>query len=325
MALPPAVITLSLEAKAAERLARVASLDMCAGLPRAELLARLADAEGLLCSNALPVNAELFAAAPRLRVVSGFGVGYNNVDLEEANRRGIAICNTPGVLNDAVADLTIALILAASRRLIENSDYVRSGGWAGREPGPGLGFDIAGKTLGIVGYGRIGRAAAKRARAFGMRIIFYDLFTDPGPGDDARYRPLLDLMAESDIVSVHTNLTQETTHFLGQPEFARMKPTAWLVNTARGPVVDELALVEALKAGQLAGAALDVVEVEPPRPDAPILTAPNVILLPHVASATVETRAAMLELSLANFEAVIQGKTPPACVNPDALPRALKH
>ena len=174
-----------------------------------------------------------------------------------------------------------------------------------------------------MGYGRIGREVATRARAFGMKIAFHDVFADPGPGDDARPVSLADLMRESDIVSLHTNLTPETRHLIGAAEIARMKRSAWLVNTARGPVVDDAALVAALHAGTIAGAALDVIEIEPPAADAPILGAPNVILLPHIGSATVEARAAMTDLAVANLLAVLARREPLACVNPDVLPRAL--
>jgi glyoxylate reductase len=325
MPLPAATISYPISDSVRTRLEAAATLTMAVGVPRAQLLAALADAEGLLCNNSLPVNAELFDAAPHLRVVSGFGVGYDQVDVAEATRRGVAICNTPDVLTDCVADLTMGLILAAARKLLPNAGYVSAGRWSRREPGPGLGFDVRGKTLGLIGYGRIGRATAHRARAFGMRIIFNDLFTDPGPGDGAAYRPLMDLMAESDIVSVHTFLAAETRHLVGAGEIGAMKQTAWLVNTARGPIVDEAALAAALNEGRIAGAALDVLEVEPPPESAAILGAPNTILLPHVGSATVETRADMLELCLSNFEAVLAGRPPRACVNPEVLDRALKR
>ena len=322
---PLVTVTMNLDDASLRRIEKVCTPVLAAGLSREDVLRTLAGAEGLLCNNNLPVNGALFAAAPALRVVSGFGVGYNNVDVDEATKRGVAICNTPGVLNAAVADLTMGLILAASRGLVANVAYVRDGGWSARQPAPPLGFDIAGKTLGIVGFGRIGRAVAARARAFGVKVIFYDLFEEPGDGEEARYRPLLELMAESDIVSIHTNLTPESTHLIGVRELARMKPGAWIVNTARGPAIDEVALAAALHAGRVGGAALDVLETEPPPAGAPILSAPNTIIVPHIGSATVETRAAMLDLCLSNLEAAIQHVPPPACVNPQALDRALRR
>lgn len=285
-----------------------------------EIRAALCDAEGLLCSALFPLPAELLAAAPRLRVVANFGVGFNNVDLAEATRRRIAICNTPEVLSGAVADLTMALILGASRKVIENNDYVRRGEWSARQPAPPLGFDLAGKTLGIVGFGRIGREVAVRARAFGMSVAYFDVAAEVGDEWSWCQRHALhDLLAESDIVSVHVNLTPLSHHLIGAIELGLMKATAWLLNTSRGPAVDQEALVSVLKTGQIAGAALDVLETEPPDANDPILSLPNVIVLPHVGSATVETRAAMLDLAVRNLRAVLTEERPPACVNPEVL------
>ncbi|MBI5948286.1 MAG: D-glycerate dehydrogenase [Chloroflexi bacterium] len=292
--------------------------------PREAILALLADAEGLLCSNLLPIDAALMDAAPRLRVVSNFGVGYNNVDLEEATRRGIAICNTPGVLTEAVADLTLGLILSLSRRLVENADFVRTGNW-GKTPPPPLGFDLGGRTLGIVGFGRIGRAVAKRALAFGMQVLYHDVDTWPEPGVAAEPRSLEDLLRESDVVSLHVNLTPETHHLIGASQLSLMKPGAYLVNTSRGPVVDQAALLDALRFGRIAGAGLDVLEVEPPAADEPLLALPNVVVFPHVGSATAETRAAMMELAVGNLVAVLGGQPPPACVNPETLAKAIQR
>jgi glyoxylate reductase len=289
--------------------------------PREELLAKIADAEGILVSNMVKANAELFDAAPKLRVLSGVGVGYNNADVPEATRRGIAICNTPGVLTNAVADLTIAMILMLSKRLKENEEYVRSGGWARRDPMPPLGFDLRGKMLGVVGFGRIGREVTRRAQAFGMKTAFYDLFDLPVvDAPPSTYRPLDDLLGESDIVSLHVNLDQSTHHMIGARELSLMRPDAYLVNTSRGPVVDQEALTTALQAGAIAGAALDVLEQEPPDADDPIVRLPNVLCFPHMATATHETRLAMRELAVRNLLAVLAGKAPPACVNPRVLP-----
>jgi glyoxylate reductase len=288
-----------------------------------DLAAALATAEGILCSNQVPVDEAFFEAAPDLRVVSGFGVGYNNVDLEAANRRGILICNTPGVLNDAVADLTMGLILAFARRIPENNAFVHARQW-GVSSLPPFGFDLRGKTLGIIGFGRIGIAVAQRARPFGMQVIFHDVLDGARPGlEDCTYCSLQDVLVRSDIISIHTNLTPETYHLISTDELAMMKPSAVLVNTSRGPVVDQLALAHALKAGQIAGAALDVLEAEPPTPDDPLLGLPNVIALPHVGSATHETRAAMLDLAVTNLIEALSGREPPACVNPEVLPLAL--
>lgn len=325
--LPIACVTIGLPPEAHARLAAVCEVRVVAADAPARVLQEgLAGAEGLLCSALLPVDESLMARSTRLRVVSNFGVGFNNVDLPEATRRGIAVCNTPGVLSDAVADLTLALILAASRRLVENATYVSSRGWSDGRPAPPLGFDIGGKTLGIVGLGRIGRAVAQRARAFGMGVVYHDTFEQP-PEEFGycHYRPMDALLGESDIVSLHVNLTAETHHLLGAGELALMKRSAWVVNTSRGPVIDQAALVRALRTGTIAGAALDVLETEPPMAKEPILSLPNVVLLPHVGSATVETRAAMLDLAVRNLEAVLSGEEPPACVNREALPRALRR
>ncbi len=316
---PPPEVLARLEAVCQVRI-------VAADAPARVLQEALSRAEGLLCSALLPVNESLMARAPRLRVISNFGVGFNNVDLPEATRRGIAVCNTPGVLSDAVADLTLALILAASRRLVENAAYVTSRGWSGGRPAPALGFDVGGKSLGIIGLGRIGRAVAQRARAFGMEVVYHDTVETPQDGPDyCQPRKLDELLRESDIVSLHVNLTPETHHLLGARELALMKRSAWVVNTSRGPVIDQAALVRALRAGVIAGAALDVLETEPPMAKEPILSLPNVVLLPHVGSATVETRAAMLDLAVKNLLAVLAGQEPPACVNREALPRALER
>jgi phosphoglycerate dehydrogenase-like enzyme len=320
-------VTLALTPTALEGLTAICdATHLPAGYADTEFHGALSEAEGLLCSNQIPIGKAVMDAAPRLRVISGFGVGYNNVDVEEATRRGIAVCNTPGVLTAAVADLTIGMIVTASRAIVANAGYVRSGGWSRREPAPGLGWDLTGKTLGIIGFGRIGRAVAERARAFGMRVCFYDTFSTAGAGwDDCVYRSLDDLLRESDVVSLHVNLTEATFHIIDARALALMKPTAWVINTSRGPAIDQPALAEALAAKRIAGAVLDVLEVEPPAPDDPILALENAVIFPHIGSATEETRAAMLDLAVANFCAVMSGQAPPECVNPEVLDRALQR
>jgi phosphoglycerate dehydrogenase-like enzyme len=290
------------------------------GAPRKELLAALADVEGLLLSNQIHVDGSVYDAGPRLRVVSGFGVGYDRFDVEEATRRGIAICNTPEVVTVPVADMTIGLIIALSRRLFQNEAYVRSGGWAHRERPPGLGVDLGGKTLGVIGFGRIGKEVTRRAQPFGMRTVFNDLFQEP-PADAPRspYRSLDALLGEADIVTLHVDLNPTSHHLIGARELGLMKPTAYLINTSRGPVVDRSALLAALQDGAIAGAALDVLEKEPPDPDEPLVTLPNFLGFPHMGTATRETRRAMLELSVNNLLAVLQGEPPPACLNPEVL------
>ncbi len=288
--------------------------------PRAELIAALAEAEGLLLSNQRSVDATLLEAAPHLRVVSGNGVGYDRFDVDEASRRGVAICYTPDVVTEAVVHLTLGLMLVASRRLFENESYVRSGGWARREQPPRLGFDLRGKTLGIVGLGRIGRELWRSAGAFGMHTLWNDVF-DAGPGEipSSEHRSLDELLAASDLVTLHVDLNPSTQHLIGAAELARMKPSAWLINTSRGPVVDAVALGEALRSGAIAGAALDVLEQEPPGEDDPLLELPNALAFPHMATATEETRYAMRELTVRNLLAVLAGEAPPACVNPQVL------
>jgi len=290
------------------------------GAPREELLAALADVEGLLLSNQVYVDASVYDAAPRLRVVAGFGVGYDRFDVEEATRRGIAICNTPEVVTVPVADMTIGLIIALSRRLFQNQAYVRSGGWARRERPPAAGFDLSGKTLGVIGFGRIGTEVTRRAQPFGVRTIFNDLFQEP-PADAPRipYRPLDALLGEADIVTLHVDLNPTSYHLIGTRELGLMKPTAYLINTSRGPVVERSALLAALQEGAIAGAALDVLEKEPPDPDDPLVALPNFVGFPHMGTATGETRRAMAELTVSNLVAVLQGERPPACVNPEVL------
>jgi phosphoglycerate dehydrogenase-like enzyme len=290
------------------------------GAPREELLAALSDSEGVLLSNQVHVDGTVYDAAPHLRVVAGFGVGYDRFDVEEATRRRIAICNTPDVVTVPVADFTMGLILALARRLFRNEAYPRSGAWARQERPPGLGVDLGGKTLGVVGFGRIGKEVTRRAQAFGMRTIFNDLFEEP-PEDAPRsaYRPLDALLREADFVTLHTDLNPTSYHLIGADELGLMKPTAYLINTSRGRVVDQPALVAALREGAIAGAAVDVLEKEPPEPEEPLVTLANALVFPHIGTATRETRLAMLELAVENLLAVLQGEPPPACLNPEVL------
>ena len=285
---------------------------------RPELLAALADAQAFLGWD--QADAEFFDAGPLLRVVSLPAVGYDAVDLEVATRCGVAVCNTPGILNAAVADLTMAMIFMLARRIPEFQAYAEGGGWAAGAPEPPLGHDVAGQTLGVIGFGRIGREVTRRMQALGMRTVWHDRF-DRAPGDapPCPYRALDDLLRESDFVTIHTNLDESSRHLVGEREIGLMRETAYLVNTARGPIVDQRALAAALHAGTIAGAALDVLEDEPPDPDDPIFGAPNVIVLPHIGTSTEETRRAMRELAVENLLAVLDGRSPPACVNPEVL------
>jgi glyoxylate reductase len=287
--------------------------------PAEALASALRDAEGVLLSNQHPVDEAFMARAPRLRVVAGVGVGYDRFDLEAATRRRVAVCNTPDVLTESVANLTLGLLLALSRRLFANENYAR-GGWARREAPPELGFELAGKVLGIVGYGRIGREVASRALPFRLRLLWNDVFDQlPADAPPAEFRPLDALLAESDIVSLHVDLNPTSEHLIGAEQLARMKRSAWLVNTSRGPVVDQPALVRALREGEIAGAALDVLEEEPPRAGEPLLELPNVLVFPHIGTATRETRYAMRELAVRNLLAGVSVERPPSCVNSEVL------
>ena len=288
--------------------------------PRQELLAALGDVEGLLLLNREPVGVDVFDAAPRLRVVSGIGVGYDKFDISEATKRGVAICNTPDVVTPPVADLTLAAIVMLSRRLFENDAFCREGCWGRGEPRPPMGTDIKGKTLGVVGFGRIGREVTRRAKVFGMRTIFNDVFeVVPAGAPESAYRPLDDLLRESDVVSLHPDLNPTSYHLIGRRELGLMKPTAFLINTSRGPVVEQHALTDVLKRRAIAGAALDVLEKEPPEPDEPIVTLANVLTFPHIGTYTTETRVAMRNFAVQNLLAVLRGERPLACVNPKVL------
>ena len=265
-------------------------------------------------------GAVLDAASPRLRSVCVYGVGYDNVDVAAATERGVSVGNTPGVLTDATADLTFALLLAAARRIVAGDMTMRSGEFPGWTPDYLLGLELRGSLLGIVGFGRIGQAVARRALAFGMRIGAYDSVGVRVPDDLATrvrvFDDLQSLLAESDVVSLHTPLTESTYHLIDERALRRMKPTAVLVNSSRGPVIDEAALVRALREGWIAACGLDVYEDEPRM--APGLGAcRTAVLAPHIGSATVTTRAAMAELTAANALAALAGELPPHCVNPE--------
>lgn len=293
--------------------------DTEAALPRDELLGLVGGADAILSLLHDRVDAELLeAAGPGLRCVANVAVGYDNVDLEAAAVRGVAVANTPGVLDDATADLTIGLIIAAARRLGEGERMIRSGTpWAWSMSFM-LGHDLRGKLLGIVGLGAIGQKVAARARAFGMRIAYCRRHAaDPEIADalEAERLELDDLLARADVVSLHCPLTEETRHLISAERLARMKPEAILVNAARGPVVEEAALAEALREGRLGAAALDVYEEEP-RVHPGLLDLENAVLVPHLGSATVETRAAMAELAAANAIAAVRGEPLPTPVLP---------
>lgn len=290
------------------------------GRPSREHLAELLPTvDGMLTSNQIKIDTALLDACPNLIVVANNGVGYDNVEIPQATRRGVLVCNTPGVLSAAVRDITFALLLNLARHIPANDRHVRSGGWRGA---PGMiGVDVQHKTLGIIGLGRIGKIVAKAAQGFDLNVIYYDPVRSPEleQAGIATYRERDDVFREADFLTVHCFLDERTRHHIGMREFKLMKPTAYLINTSRGPVIDEEALVAALKAGEIAGAGLDVMEVEPLDHAHELCSLPNVILLPHVGSGTTETRLAMIELAARNLIAAVTGGTPEAMVNPEAL------
>jgi glyoxylate reductase len=285
-------------------------------LPKSELISRLEEKEGLLCLLTDRIDAGVIEAATRLRGIATCAVGYDNIDLEAAARRGIPVSNTPGVLTETTADLTWALILAVARRIPEADRFTRAGLFKGWEIMLMLGADVHGKTLGIVGAGRIGTAVAERARGFRMRI----LYCSPERNDEierelaAARVDLNHLLRESDFVSLHVPLTPETRHLIGERELALMKPGAFLINTSRGAAIDEAALVRALREKRIAGAGLDVYEGEP-RLCEGLRDLDNAVLLPHIGSASLETRSRMAERAAMNLTAMLRGQRPPDCVN----------
>jgi glyoxylate reductase len=270
-----------------------------------ELRAGVAEAEGLLSLVTDRVDGEILDAAPRLRAIANMAVGTDNIDLEAAAARGIPVGNTPDVLTDATADLAFALLLALARRIVPGAAKVRDGEWRTWEPAGDLGADLAGATLGIIGWGRIGQAVARRAEGFGMEVV-HSSRSSGIPQDE--------LLERADFVSLHTPLTPETRHLIDADALARMKPTALLINTSRGGVIDQDALRAALHAGEIAGAALDVTDPEPLPADHPLLDAPNLLVVPHVGSATVQTRAKMAAMAVDNLLAALDGRPMPHAV-----------
>ena len=289
--------------------------------PRDELLRRVAGVDGLLSLLTDRVDEELLdAAGPQLRVVSNFAVGFDNIDVEACTRRRIPAGNTPGVLTETTADLAFALLMAAARRIPEGVDYVRDGYWRTWGPMLLMGVDVHDATLGIVGFGRIGREMARRARGFGMRILYQDV-NPATPEDEAelgvRRVEMDELLRESDFVSLHVNLTAETHHLIDADALRAMKRTAVLVNTSRGPVVDPDALERALAGGEIFAAGLDVTDPEPLPADHPLVRLPNCIVVPHIASATGVTRGKMAAMAAANLLAGVRGQPLPTPINPE--------
>jgi glyoxylate reductase len=305
---PRVFVTRRLPGSALERLQAAHDVEVWPGRtppPRAELLARAPELDGLLSLLTDPVDAELICAAPRLRAISNYAVGVDNVDLEAAAARGIPVGNTPDVLTESTADLALALMLGIARRLAEGEAFVKAGEWVTWEPSLMLGRDLHGATVGIVGYGRIGQAVGRRLEGFGCTVLAST--RDGGVS-------LEELLERSDFVTLHCPLTPQTRGLIDAEALGRMKPTAYLVNTARGPVVDTGALAAALHAGELAGAALDVTDPEPLPANHPLLEAPNLLVVPHIASATHATRGRMADIAVDNLLAGLAGEPMPHSV-----------
>ena len=323
---PSMLISRSLPADAVTRARARADVDVNeadAPLPRNELIRRLQGRQGLVCMISEAVDEELLASCPDLKVASNVAVGFNNIDVAAATRHGVVVTNTPDVLTETTADFAWTLLMAISRRVVEADRYVREGKFDQWKNMLLLGGDIHGKTLGIVGFGRIGRAMAKRAEGFGMRVIYQDaVAADPATERELRASPtdIATLLKESDFVTLHTPLLPETRHLINAQSLKTMKKTAYLINASRGPVVDEAALAQALKEGWIAGAGIDVFEDEPKiHPGLMGLT--NAVLAPHIGSASWETRLQMANLAVDNCLAVLEGRTPPTPVNAEALAR----
>ena len=283
------------------------------------LVQEIGDIDAMISLLSDKIDAELLAHAPDLKIIANYAVGYNNIDLAACSQRNICVTNTPDVLTDATADLTFTLMLSVAKRIAEGDRMVRSGQFAGWGPMLLLGGDITGKTLGIIGAGRIGTAVARRAAGFNMKILYYDLGPNPElEKNGAEFTPLENLISQSDFVTLHVPLNESTFHLLNEQRLAMMKPTAYLINTSRGPVVDEKALVEALRQKVIAGAGLDVFEEEPRLADG-LADLPNTVLLPHIASATVDTRTRMSIMAAENIIQRANGEVPQNLVNTDIL------
>ena len=320
---PALLITRHVYPEAAELLSRHCQVDYHdsqEGLSPEDLQARVAAVKGMVCQLTDSISAAVIAAAPELRVIANVAVGYDNIDVAVATERGILITNTPGVLTETTADFTWALMMASARRVVEADRFLREGHWKQWQIDLLCGHDVHGRTLGIVGFGRIGQAVAARARGFGMRVLYCEC-SSVAPDIERRlaaeHVPLDTLLRESDIVSMHVPLTPETRHLIGEPELAAMKEHAILVNTSRGPVVDEAALARALAERRIAGAGLDVFDGEP-IVDTALTGLDNVVPAPHIASASVATRRRMCMMAAENAVAALSGERPPNLVNPGA-------
>jgi glyoxylate reductase len=290
-------------------------------LSRADLLKHVADKDGLVCLLTEKVDEELLSAAPKLRIAATVSVGYDNIDVPACTKHKVVATNTPGVLDDTTADFAWTLLMAVARRLLEGDSWMRSGIWNGWDLDQLVGGDVWGKTLGILGFGRIGRGVARRALGFQMRVLYNDAVRAPADVEKELNAEFVDrdrLFRESDFISLHVPLLPDTRHLISKDNLEKMKRTAFLVNTSRGPVVDEAALAEALENGKIAGAALDVFEHEPKVHPA-LLTRKDVILTPHMASASLDTRTKMAVMAANNVVALFEGRRPPNALNADAL------
>jgi glyoxylate reductase len=286
--------------------------------PYSVLLDKVKEIDGLLCLLTDSIDKQLIETGKSLKVISQMAVGYDNIDVAAATARGIPVGNTPGVLTDATADLTWALLMAAARRIVEAERFVKTGQWQTWEPTLLLGADLNGSTLGIIGFGRIGQAVARRARGFDMKILYYSRQQKEKELEQSmgvEYVELDTLLSESDFITLHTSLSAETYHLISDRSFQLMKSSAILINTARGSIVDANALYNALSTGQIAGAALDVTDPEPIPIDSPLLKLDNVIITPHIGSASYQTRAKMAQMAINNLIAGLEAKRLPNCVN----------
>ncbi len=326
MTKPRVFITRLMAQEALDRIAQTAEMEVWPEElppPYEVLLEKAGDVDGLLTMLSDRIDVALMEAAPRLRVVSNLAVGYDNIDIVEATKHGIVVGNTPGVLTETTADLAFGLLMAAARRLVEADNYTRKGLWKTWGPQILLGQDIHGATLGIVGLGRIGAEVAKRGKGFSMKVLYYDekrrSIEEEGQLGVEYVPELAKLLSTADFISIHVPLTAETHRLIGANEFAVMKPTAVLINTSRGTVIDQKALYEALKSGRIFAAGIDVTEVEPIPPDDPLLTLDNIIIAPHIGSASFNTRKSMAFMAGDNLLAGLRGEAPPNCVNPEAL------
>lgn len=327
---PKVYVTRKIASEALDMISEVAEMKLWTGelaIPHETLLEQVKEIDGLLCLLSDKVDAIIIDAAPRLKVISTCAVGYDNIDIAEATKRGIPVGNTPGVLTETTADFAFTLLMAAARRVAEADKYTRRGLWqAAWEPMLLLGQDIHHSTLGIVGLGRIGTEVARRAKGFQMHVLYHNRTRREDAEKELGVEyvaTLSELLSRSDFISLHVPLTEDTRKMIGATEFSMMKPTAILVNTSRGLVVDQEALYKALKSGQIAAAAIDVTEVEPIPMDDPLLTLENIIITPHMASASTATRTKIATMAAANLIAGVQREMLPNCVNPEAFNRAL--